>query len=163
MRRHVIIGHFGPGDRVQIPVAPDEVMTWIDLVASYRRLGHGIGDAFDDLQRLGIFPSETGLDLLILAALVHAADTRISRATESQDTWTREIRLVADRALGFKAQPVAEREIGAQLPIVLRVNSHVGKCQGGARVSGDERKLRRIAAQKSRARAVRQGAVEVRL
>ena len=49
MRRHVIIGHFGPGDRVSIPVAPDEVITWIDLVASYRRLAHGIGDAFTDL------------------------------------------------------------------------------------------------------------------
>lgn len=30
----------------------------------------------------------------VLAAHVHAADTRICRATESQDTWTREIRLV---------------------------------------------------------------------
>ena len=33
-------------------------------------------------------------DLLVLAALVHAADTRISRTTESQDTWTREICLL---------------------------------------------------------------------
>jgi hypothetical protein len=31
---------------------------------------------------------------MVLATLVHAADTRISRAAESQDTWTREIRLV---------------------------------------------------------------------
>jgi hypothetical protein len=34
------------------------------------------------------------VDLLVLAAHVHAADTRISRNTESQDNWTREIRLV---------------------------------------------------------------------
>jgi hypothetical protein len=35
-----------------------------------------------------------GVDLLVVAAHVHAADTRLSRATESQDSWTREIRLV---------------------------------------------------------------------
>jgi hypothetical protein len=34
------------------------------------------------------------VDLLVLAAHIHAADTRISRNTESQDNWTREIRLV---------------------------------------------------------------------
>jgi hypothetical protein len=94
MRRHTIIGHFGPGDHVQVPIATTEVMTRLDLVASQRRLDHGIGSALDDLQRLGVFPSEIGIDLMVLATLVHAADTRISRATESQDTWTREIRLV---------------------------------------------------------------------
>jgi len=46
------------------------------------------------LKRLQVFPTEVGMDLLILAAHVHAADTRISRSSESQDTWTREIRLV---------------------------------------------------------------------
>jgi hypothetical protein len=35
-----------------------------------------------------------GVDLLVLAAHVHAADTRISRTSESQDGWTREIRLI---------------------------------------------------------------------
>lgn len=94
MRRHVIIGRLGPGDRAPVATAADEVMTRLDLVASKRRLDHGIGRALDDLQELGVFPSEVGLDLLVLAALVHAADTRISRTTQSQDTWTREIRLV---------------------------------------------------------------------
>lgn len=41
-----------------------------------------------------MFPSEIGIDLLVLAAHVHAADTRISRAEQSQDSWTREMRLV---------------------------------------------------------------------
>jgi hypothetical protein len=38
-------------------------------------------------------PTELGIDLLILAAAVTAADTRISRASEAQDSWTREIDL----------------------------------------------------------------------
>jgi 7-cyano-7-deazaguanine synthase in queuosine biosynthesis len=38
-------------------------------------------------------PSETGADLAVLAALVTAADTKISRAADSQDSWTREIDL----------------------------------------------------------------------
>ncbi len=94
MRRHVIIGRFGLLDRTSVQIAADEVVTRIDLVQSEKRLDYGIGRALEDLGQLGIFPSEIGLDLLVIAALVHAADTRISRATESQDTWTREIRIV---------------------------------------------------------------------
>lgn len=94
MRRHIIIGRFGPGDRTKVPTVNDEVVTRLDLVMSEKRLDHGIGQALDDLKALGVFPTEIGLDLLVVAAHVHAADTRISRATESQDTWTREIRLV---------------------------------------------------------------------
>jgi hypothetical protein len=94
MRRHVIIGRFGSSDRVGIPIAAGEVATRLKFVVSKRRLEHGIGRALDDLIKLGVFPSETGVDILVLAAHVHAADTRISRTTESQDTWTREIRLV---------------------------------------------------------------------
>src|SRR5690606_1136808 len=41
-----------------------------------------------------VFPSEMGIDVAVLAAMVHAADTRISRSSDSQDTWTRELRLV---------------------------------------------------------------------
>src|ERR1700691_1721162 len=94
MRRHLIIGRFGTGDRVHIPTASREVSSRLEFVASNRRIEHRIGQALDDLARLRVFPSEIGLDLLLLATHVHAADTRISRATESQDSWTREIRLV---------------------------------------------------------------------
>lgn len=94
MRRHLIAGRLGPMDRADLHAGADEVVTQFDLVASQRRLGHGIGQALDDLRSLHVFPSEVGLDLLITAAHVQAADTRISRSSESQDTWTREIRLV---------------------------------------------------------------------
>ncbi|MHB8108371.1 MAG: Qat anti-phage system QueC-like protein QatC, partial [Candidatus Cryosericum sp.] len=93
MRRHVLIGRFGPLDNAQVAIAADEVPTQIDLVASQKRFKYGIGDALDNLKALGVFPSEMGLDVLVVAALVHAADTRLSRFTESQDKWTREIRL----------------------------------------------------------------------
>lgn len=94
MRRHVIVGRFGPHDTASVAVAPDEVATFVDLVEGQRRLRHGIGQALEDLGRIDIFPTELGLDFLILAAHVYAADTRISRGSESQDAWTREIRLV---------------------------------------------------------------------
>jgi hypothetical protein len=94
MRRHVIIGRFGTSDRAVIPVADGEVSTRLEFVVSKRRLEHDIGRALDALSKIGVFPSEIGLDLLVLAAHVQAADTRISRSSESQDDWTREIRLV---------------------------------------------------------------------
>lgn len=93
MRRHVIIGRYGPGDRSRLPLGDGEVVTRLDLVAGERTLDHGIGRALGDLKRLGVHPSEIGVDVLVLAAHIHAADTRISRASESQDGWTREIRL----------------------------------------------------------------------
>lgn len=94
MRRHVIIGRFGVGDTEGVPTANDEVVTQLDLVASKRRLDHGLGPAIDDLRSVAFFPTEVGLDLAVTATLVHLADMRISRGTESQDSWTREIRLV---------------------------------------------------------------------
>ena len=94
MRRHVIIGRYGPGDRSRFPLGEGEVETRLDLVVGERSLVHGIGHALFDLTRLGVHPSEIGVDVLILAAHVHAADTRISRTSESQDGWTREIRLI---------------------------------------------------------------------
>jgi hypothetical protein len=94
MRRHVLIGRLGSDDSYSALIARDEEETQLDLVSGEKCLDHGIGRALDDLAKLGVYPTEVGLDLLILAAHVHAADTRISRASESQDSWTREIRLV---------------------------------------------------------------------
>ncbi|MGH9436313.1 MAG: Qat anti-phage system QueC-like protein QatC [Candidatus Acidiferrales bacterium] len=94
MKRHLIVGRFGPGDREDVLTATGEFASRLNLVAQKKHLAHGIGDALDDLLKLGIFPTESGLDVLVLAAHVQAADTKISRASESQDGWTREIRIV---------------------------------------------------------------------
>jgi len=94
MRQHVLVGRFGQSDNTPIQVEPVENVVEINLVDSQRTFTCGIGQAIHDLASMGVVPSEIAFDLLIVAILVHAADTRISRTTESQDSWTREIRLV---------------------------------------------------------------------
>ncbi len=85
MRRHLLIGTLGRQDNTPIPSAPDEIVTRFPL---------DLQTAIQDLKTLHVFPSEIGVDLINIATHVYAADTRISRFTESQDTWTREFRLV---------------------------------------------------------------------
>lgn len=113
MRRHVLIGRFGDDDKTRVPKARDEVASTLQLVAG-KRLDHGIGRALNDLKALSLSPSEIGADLLVVAAHVHAADTRLSRSSESQDAWTREIRLVvpvSDPARWAAATPTLMRAL----------------------------------------------------
>jgi 7-cyano-7-deazaguanine synthase in queuosine biosynthesis len=94
MRRHSIIARLGPTDRTRLVLKdPRSVVTELHFVDGYRRLGFGIGQMLDQLAARDIYPSDRAVDLAILAATVTAADTRISRASESQDSWTREIDL----------------------------------------------------------------------
>ena len=112
MRRHLIAGRFGNSDLADIPNADGEVSTRLEFVVSKQRLEHDVSSSLDDLSKIGIFPTEIGLDLLVVAAHVQAADTRISRSTESQDDWTREIRIVvpvSDTARWNTAIPLVER------------------------------------------------------
>jgi len=56
-------------------------------------MGFGIGHALDQLSSFGLHPTERGIDFVVLAALVNASDTRISRKLNAQDGWMREIDL----------------------------------------------------------------------
>ena len=94
MSRHFVYGRFGLKDTIAVPSTEDEIATSVEFVQATKRLDHGIGTALDDLAMMGVYPSELGVDLLVLAAHIYAADTRISRDAESQDNWTRELRLV---------------------------------------------------------------------
>ena len=94
MKRQLIAGRLGLDDDTDIPIGADEQRTLLQMVVGDKLLDHGIGSALTSLKKLGIYPSEIGIDLLVVAAHVHAADTRISRVEQSQDSWTREIRLV---------------------------------------------------------------------
>lgn len=94
MRRHSIICRLGLGDRGKVAlVQEDALATRLDLVSSKGRLDYGLGNVLQELTELGIRPTERAVDLLVLAAAVYCADTRICRRTESQDGWTREIDL----------------------------------------------------------------------
>ncbi len=94
MMKHVIYGYFGSEDKPTINPGDGVKVTQLNLLGSDGYLGHGIGNVVDDLAKLGVFPSQIGIELLILAAHVQAADTRISRSTGSEDSWTREISVV---------------------------------------------------------------------
>jgi hypothetical protein len=113
MTKHLIQGYFATGDRRNRASAePGEAATSFDLVAYDKVLDHGIGGALTELKAMNVFPSEIALDLVILAAHVYAADTRISRSTESQDDWTRELRLVvpvSDVGRWDNAKPILHR------------------------------------------------------
>jgi 7-cyano-7-deazaguanine synthase in queuosine biosynthesis len=94
MRHHTIIGRLGPADTVAVvPTRAHTFPTEINFVDGDYRPGYGLGQALDQLRALGLRPSETAVDLAILAAAVTAADTRISRAADASDAWTREIEL----------------------------------------------------------------------
>ena len=58
MRRHVIIGRFGEGDKTRVPKARDEVASTLQLVAG-KRLDHGIGHALADLKALHLICGES--------------------------------------------------------------------------------------------------------
>ncbi len=94
MRRHSIIARLGPTDTSRVRIHErGSVVTEIRFIHGERRLGFGLGQMLDELRARTIHPTDAALDLALLAATVTAADTRISRATESQDSWTREMDL----------------------------------------------------------------------
>jgi len=113
MRRHSFIARLGPTDTAKVQVAQKgAVVTEIRFVDGQKKLGFGLGYLIDQLLRRDVCPSDAAIDLAVLAALVTAADTRLSRATESQDSWTREIDLyipVNDPALWTGATELIER------------------------------------------------------
>ncbi|MBL8903586.1 MAG: hypothetical protein JNK83_09875 [Rhizobiales bacterium] len=95
MRRFNFIGRFGALDTAPIPVLQtDATPVEIQFVTAFQRFDYGIGNALNTLQVLGLRPSETAIDFLIVAAMVNAADTRVSRLDNAQNGWTREIDLI---------------------------------------------------------------------
>lgn len=109
MKHHSIICRLGASDKTPVkPSRVDSEITEISFIESESRLEFGLGQAMDQLGALGLVPSETSIDLCILAALLTAADTRISRG-DTQDKWTREIDLhvpVSDPALWTAQTPL---------------------------------------------------------
>ena len=96
MRRFTFIGRLGPDDNVSVKlVQPDSAIHNIDFLDGDRQMAFGIGRVLDRIASLGLRPSERAIDLVLLAALLNAGDTRVSRSINAQDGWTREIDLYA--------------------------------------------------------------------
>ncbi|GAB4195055.1 MAG: hypothetical protein Tsb002_27170 [Wenzhouxiangellaceae bacterium] len=92
MNRHSIIVRLNPADKNKLQISEKKsIVSELRFVDGDKRIGHGIGQMLEQLAHRSIYPSETAIDLALLAATVTAADTRISRAANSQDSWTREI------------------------------------------------------------------------
>lgn len=120
MNHHSLVCRLGASDTATIkPSRSDSKLTEVSFVDGGHRLGFGLGQALDQLHALGLHPSERTIDLALLAAALTAADTRISRLTESQNAWTREIDLCL---------AVAEPKLweGLAPPIVTTLNFLTG-------------------------------------
>ena len=111
MAKHALMGHYGSTDRFEPPNEDDAIVTRLDLVDGERRLRYVVGKALDDLRHHGVRPTEVGVDLMVVAVLVHALDTRVKRTRNSQDGWTRELKVIApvsDTSRWEHAAPILE-------------------------------------------------------
>jgi 7-cyano-7-deazaguanine synthase in queuosine biosynthesis len=75
-------------------------------------IDHLLGGILSKLERLGLQPSDTALDLAVLAAAITAADTRVERVVDGQDGWTRELEVclpVSEHDLWLRTTPLLER------------------------------------------------------
>lgn len=93
MTKHSIVGVFGE-EEYNANLVNKSHSAVLNYAKNDKHLNYGLADALMGLYKFNLQPSEIGIDLLVFASLVYAADTRISRASESQDNWTREIQLV---------------------------------------------------------------------
>jgi hypothetical protein len=112
MTAYALIGHMGPADQPVQIAGRWQAQFPVDLLSGNRTLGYGMGLVVRSLAKLDVYPSEVGIDVLVLAAMVHAADTRINRVQTSQDAWTRELGIcvpVSDPQLWIPQRALLER------------------------------------------------------
>lgn len=90
MNKYLLIGDF-VNKEVKSTNRENYIAITIPFKAEDNDFRYGIGHALKKLNENSLYPTEDGIDILCLAALVYLADTRISRSLHSQDSWTREI------------------------------------------------------------------------
>ena len=94
MTRYVVSAKFGVKDTHRPLVNSDERHAQMAFLNESQHLRYGLDDILKCLKRLKLKPTSVGFDFLVLATMVHSADTRVNRIQTSQDAWTRELRLV---------------------------------------------------------------------
>ncbi|ODT77093.1 MAG: hypothetical protein ABT14_18345 [Pelagibacterium sp. SCN 63-17] len=114
MKHHSIVVALGASGRLDKNELHDKSsqLTELQLLDSDGQLNGGLGMTLSELGARHVVPSEIGVDLVLIAAGVTAADTRISRSSEAQDSWTRELDLyvpVSDPVLWSKQKLHVER------------------------------------------------------
>ena len=126
MKRHSIVVRLNAADNAKVAVADkSSKVSSLQFIIADKWLDHGLGQILDQLMQRGMYPSETAIDLAILAATVTAADTRISRKDDAQDSWTREIDLylpVSDVDLWSDNAQLIERLLRFQTGDLWRVS-----------------------------------------
>lgn len=96
MRRFTFAARMGALDQTPLALLqPDATVVEIQFVDTYRRLNFGLGSALAFLQARGYATPEKAVDLALVSALINAADTRVSRAANAQNGWSREIDIIA--------------------------------------------------------------------
>ncbi|MHC9060995.1 Qat anti-phage system QueC-like protein QatC [Pantoea sp. y20] len=94
MSHHTLVARLGTDDNADLQLSRLSThLTELNFLKENGTLAFGLGQALKGLRDLGLTPSDASVDLAILAATVTAADTRISRGSNAQDLWTREIAL----------------------------------------------------------------------
>jgi hypothetical protein len=91
MERHALIFRLGVPDNTTVATDPSAHVTEVPFGEASGRIGHNIESTIESILNQGLTVTETGVDLLLLAAAVYAADKRLERTAISQDGWTREI------------------------------------------------------------------------
>lgn len=91
MERQALFFRIGANDQTPARAEEGTSTKEVQLLDANGRLGFGIGQTIEAIQENGLRVTPIGVDLLMLAAAVYAADKRINRAEVSQDGWTREI------------------------------------------------------------------------
>ncbi len=107
--KHLLVGKFDKNELENVEKKEGYFTADVVFLQNESSLGFGMDNALRSLFELGVFPSEIGFDLLILAFLVYCADTRIDRSVSAQDGWTREIFLnipVSDLVLWSRQVPL---------------------------------------------------------
>lgn len=92
MKKHILFGQMVESDFNKLN-ARDECVSVIGLFRN-NELIQGTSKLLKELETSQLFPTEIGVDLWLLALMIFAADTRVNRKSESEDSWTRELTVI---------------------------------------------------------------------